>query len=477
MILTSEKTNELIRKAGLHLGCYAAFTRMGTKIAKHHMAVINKLHQIERGEIDRLMITMPPRHGKTYFISESFPAYYLGRNPTKYFLFCTYNQQYANEIGRKVRNQLINPVYNAIFPDSTIDRDNQSIKAFSTTSGGAYFAMGIGGSLTGRGAHILLIDDPVKNQKEADSVVIREMHKAWYSSTAYTRLMPGGAIIIVQTRWHEDDLAGHLLSEHSHENWDIINLPAIAEYDDCLGREIGDPLWPGANNEMFTEEKLNRIMETLTDREWSALYQQKPVPASGNMVKFDWFGEYANRPAGKFRTVQSWDTAYKVKQINDPSACTTWDETEEGHYLVDGFSKRMQYPELKKTIKNKAAEFSPDAILIEDKASGISLIQELRNETRLPIIAIEPDGDKITRMNAASGEIESGRTFLPESAGWLSKYTYELTSFPLAEHDDYVDSTSQYLTWAKKTNYRPVISSAGTRTFGRGNRGGRYGRL
>lgn len=434
---------------------YAAYQWPGYKPAKHHRLIARHLEAVERGEITRLMISMPPRHGKSMLASEFFPAWYLGRNPSHYVIAATYAQELADDFGRKVRDQIAEPAFQAIFPGCRLKGSSTSSKRFhvtqddhdtlTTDNDGAYFAAGIGGPLTGRGAHLMLIDDPVKNREEAESETIRRRNKDWYTSTAYTRLMPGGKIVIIQTRWHDDDLTGWQLREHQHEGWTVLSLPALAETDDdIIGRKRGEPLW-----EQYPVEALERIKQSLGSRDWSALYQQRPAPSEGGMFKSGWFQRYDRRAEKYLRIVQSWDTAIKPKQINDPSCCTTWGEKHGGWDLLQVMVRRLEYPDLKSLVVSQAAAWTPDAILIEDKASGQQLLQDLRRETQLPIIGIQPEKDKITRASACSAMIEAGRVYLPTQAAWLTDYEMEMLQFPNAAHDDQVDSTTQFLNWVK----------------------------
>lgn len=270
---------------------YAAYQWPGYRDAAHHRLIARKLEAVERGEIKRLMIFMPPRHGKSMLASEFFPAWYLGRNPEHYVIASTYAQELADDFGRKVKGQIEDPAYGAIFPGVRLAEDSKSVKRFHLEGGteigtaqrGAYYAVGIGGPLTGRGAHLLLIDDPVKNREEADSEIVRKRIKEWFTSTAYTRLMPGARIVVIQTRWHEDDLSGWLLKEHPHEGWEVLDLPALD----------GDkPLWP----EQYDREALLRIKQAVGPRDWSALYQQRPSPDEGTFFQRAWFKTWTDRP-------------------------------------------------------------------------------------------------------------------------------------------------------------------------------------
>ena len=425
--------------AKLHKFAIASWGGYGP--APHHLMISAALRRVAQGHCKRLMIFMPPRHGKSMLASEFFPAWYLGRNPAHQVIAATYAQGLADDFGRKVRNIVASDLYQQVFPSCVLSGDSQAANRFHTTHGGAYFAVGAGGPITGRGAHLLLVDDPVKGREDAESATMRQRLKDWYTSVARTRLMPGGAIVIIQTRWHEDDLAGWLLREHAHEGWEVLNLPALAEKGDPLGREEGAALWPGA----YPMSELETIKRSIGSRDWTALYQQRPAPAEGGLVKVAWFRRYAAPPEKPRRIIQSWDTGLKAAEVNDPSVCTTWAETETDFYLLDVLRARMEYPALRRAVEAQSLRWKPAAILVEDKASGQSVVQDLRHSTRLPVIPVEPKGDKVVRLLAISALIEAGRVHLPQFASWLPDFESEVAAFPNATHDDQVDSMTQAL--------------------------------
>ncbi len=434
------------RRLAAQVGTLIGFAKAswgGYRAAPHHRAIADRLRRVARGEIRRLMIFMPPRHGKSMLASEYFPAWYLGRNPTAQVIAATYAQGLADDFGRKVRNLVAGDVFSESFPQVSLSGDSQAANRFHTAQGGAYFAVGAGGPITGRGADLLLIDDPIKGREDAESTTLRQRLKDWYTSVARTRMMPGGAIVVIQTRWHEDDLAGWLLREHSHEGWEVLNLPALAEPGDQLGRVEGEPLWPAA----YPLAELETIRRAIGSRDWAALYQQRPAPVKGGLVKTAWFQRYKAAPANPYRILQSWDTGLKAAEVNDPSVCTTWAETDTGYYLLDVLARRLEYPDLRRAVQSMAEKWEPTLVLVEDKASGQSIVQDIRQNTTIPVLPIEPKGDKVVRLMAVSALIESGRVFLPESAPWLADYEAELASFPNATHDDQVDSTSQALNY------------------------------
>jgi len=767
----------------------------GYIIARHHLIVANALEAVERGEIKRLIINLPPRSGKTMELSEFFPAWYWGRNPDKKIIFLTHGQEKADDVGRMVRDQLIDPLHRRIFPACQVSESSKSIHRMNTKQRGEYYSIGMGGQIVGRGAHLLIIDDPIKGRAEADSTLKQNRLRAAYQGDIYTRLMSGNAIIVCQTRWTNNDLTGWLLTEHKRENWTVINIPAIAEVDnDILRRSTGDTIWP--EMEIFTKEYLELVKATVGTREWNAQYQQRPIDIEGGIVKLSWFKYYTVLPEFE-RIVQSWDsvhkdgvltlkhdglvkimsledlwgiidsnvekngnrevkqvsgwqvwgkedftdikyilrhpfngklkkvenrcggvlvtdnhsiinekgervkpedishrtnlpwprykrvptvsnkstkhalfigskelawtcgffvaegstsiktiykethipslsvsiankdiatlyrcqkaikenlnidtgiygpdktgmhrlcsndknlyyyfnrfydskrekivsddlfnaytevkeafldgyiegdghytgksvdivtksqtlvyqiawminvltgnkprfyhrrdkpniyrfmagnhrsdtltnkvtdveydgyvydleteshtfragnilvsnTASKPEEINDPSVCTTWGITGNAYYLIDVFRKRLEYPALKKAVVKLYDKFHPSAVLIEDKSSGTSLIQDIRYDTKIPVIAIDPKNvKKEIRMSVESDKIEAGRVFLPEKASWLVDYETELTQFPLYANDDMVDSTSQFLKWIAGKGFSGMVRLTG----------------
>ena len=426
------------------------------EVAGHHRVVADALERVARGECKRLMLFLPPRHGKSFLASTHFPAWFLGRSPAAQIIACTYAQEFADDIGRSVRNLVAEPEYGRVFPGVSLRSDSTSAKRFHTNAKGVYAAVGAGGPITGRGAHLLLIDDPLKNREEADSPTVRRRLKDWYTSTAYTRLMPGGAIVVIQTRWHEDDLAGWLLKEHAHEGWEVLSLPAVAERDEAwplrggeFRRSAGDALWPA----WYPLSRLQEIKRSVGSRDWSALYQQRPMPDEGGTCQVGWFRRYSEPPTGVRRILQSWDVGSKDKETNDPSVCVTLAETDAGLYVLDVLRDRMIYPVLRRTVEDHARRrfcgLPVSAVLVEDKGNGISLLQDLGASTRLPLIPVEPDGSKLVRWARVTPTIEARRVWLPVAAPWLVDFESELSGFPAVAHDDQVDALSQALNWLR----------------------------
>lgn len=437
----------------LPLLAYAIGMWEGYHPAEHHRLIASALERVADGSLKRLMIFMPPRHGKSMLASEFFPAWYLGIHPDHQVIASTYAQELANDFGRKVRNITKSPEHAALFPGFSLSADSQAACRFHTPQKGVYQGVGVEGGATGRGAHLLLIDDPVKNREEAESESRRKLVKDWYTSTAYTRLMPGGAVIVIQTRWHEDDLAGWLLREHQHEHWEVLNLPALAEPGDALGRAEGAPLWP----ESYPLEALERIRRTVGARDWAALYQQRPSAAEGTIFKREHWQTHKPtettpmallQALGIHHVVQAWDTAFKTKETNDFSACVTIGVARSRYYILDVWRDRAEFPELKRAMVSQHAKWKAHSVVIEDTAAGQSLIQELRRNTRMPLVAVKADRDKVTRAHAVTPTHEAGLCYLPEDEPWVADFEDELAGFPGAAHDDQVDAFVHAMTYA-----------------------------
>jgi predicted phage terminase large subunit-like protein len=456
--------NSAIELARVDLAAYGAAQSSQFELAPHHQKIVEELERIERGEIDRLMIFMPPRHGKSHTASTLFPAWYLGRHPDRSVIASSYGQELASDFGRRTRGFVTDSLHTTIFPRCVIADDSNAVHRFGLLAGGGYFAVGAGGPITGRGADLLLIDDPIKNAEDARSVTARRSLQTWFEHVAYTRLAPGGAIVLIQTRWHQDDLAGWLLREHAAEGWKVLSLPAIAEKDEGW-RSEGEALWPAK----FPIETLDRIREAIGSTAWASLYQQRPVAEEGAVFKRNWFRTYSEIP--KFnRLIFSLDTAFKTGQSSDYSVIAVIAETTTGYFLLHLSRGRWEFPDLKRQAIALAEIWSPHYVLIEDAASGQSLIQSLKAETRLPILPIRPQGDKIARASAVSPLAESGRVFLPESAPWLAPFVDEACSFPAAPHDDQVDALTQGLSYLRGEGYQPISYQPGP-----GERGPRLG--
>ena len=427
---------------------YARHQMEGYLSPPHIKLLAHKLEDVERGKIKRLAIFMPPRHGKSILTSEFFPAWYLGRNPKKFIICSTYGQELADDFGRKVRNQLQDPRYQEIFPDVGLATDSSSMRRFNTSKGGVYYAVGAGSAITGRGAHLLLIDDPIKGREDADSEAMRSNLLDWYRSTAYTRLMPGGSVVLIQTRWHEDDLAGWVLKETEHEGWEVIEFPAVLDERAAklLKKKQGEALW----EEAYPLSRLEEIKKTLGSREWASLYAQKPSVEEGNVIKRWWWKTWKKKtPPQCDYILQSWDTAYTSNKTSDFSACTTWgiftdDQGQSNAILLGAKRDRWEFPELKNVAVELYNQFNPDLVIIEAKASGWSLVQEM-SRMGIPITPFNPKKqDKKARVHSITPIMENGKIWAPDK-DWAEDVISQCASFPNSKYDDLVDSTSQAL--------------------------------
>jgi predicted phage terminase large subunit-like protein len=422
-----------------------------------HLEVIAaKLSAVRQGKIRRLIINLPPRHLKSLMASIAFPAWCLGHDPSAQILCVSYAQDLADKLARDCRAIMMSPWYRQVFP-SRLAPHRQAVQEFITTRQGYRLATSTGGVLTGRGADIILIDDPLKPE-EALSEARRQACNEWYDHTLYSRLNDKrhGAIIIVMQRLHEDDLVGHVLEQ---EDWEVVRFPAIAEADETheveticgprsFTRRQDEALHPGRE----PLQTLGRIRRTIGEYNFAGQYQQSPAPPGGGLVKADWFKRYSekNQPERFDRIMQSWDTANKATELSDFSVCTTWGVKGKDLFLLEVFRRRLEYPGLKRAVRDQQRLFGATVVLIEDKASGTQLIQELIYEGCYSVTRYEPTTDKIMRLHAQTAVIENGFVYIPETAPWLAEYLHEVTVFPNGKHDDQVDSTAQFLDWFKR---------------------------
>ena len=421
-------------------------------------AIALQLERCYRREIRRLVITLPPRYLKSICASVAFPAWALGHNPGLKFICASYSSDLAAKHARDCRKVMASEWYRRLFPGTALDRRKNTELEFYTTQGGYRLSTSVGGTLTGLGGNFILIDDPMK-AGDAHSEAQRKAVKEWYDSTLYSRLNSKSedVIVLIAQRLHLDDLVGHVLEKGG---WEHLCLPAIAEVPDDIEiapgefhhRGIGDLLHP----EREPQATLDEIKAALGSQQFSAQYQQAPVPASGNLVKWAWFRTYRDLPprGPNDRIVQSWDTASKPDQLNDYSVCTTWLIKDKDYYLIDVFRQRLEYPDLKRKVMELWSGHRARTVLIEDKGSGTHLIQDLRRVSGgVRPIGIMPTGDKLTRMAAHAAKIEAGHVLLPERASWLGDFRAELLAFPSGRYDDQVDSLSQVLTWRDERKF------------------------
>ncbi len=406
---------------------FTEYTNPAYRRAIHHELIADRLEAVERGEIDRLMIFMPPRHGKSELASKRFPAWCLGRNPSRQLIAASYNSDLANDFGRNVRNIVGSEEFGEVFPNVSLAPDSQAANRMNTNHGGAYVAAGVGTAITGRGADIALIDDPFKDREEADSERRRELVWDWYRSTLYTRLMPGAAIVIIATRWHEDDLAGRLLDSQP-EQWDVLDLPAI--------NDAGEALWP----EWYDLEALERIRASIGQREWSALYQQQPQPDEGTFFQRDWFKFWSVLP-----NVRIYGTSdYAVTDGGgDWTVHRVWGiDQADNIYRIDGWRGQTpadQWIDAKLDLieKYKPHAWFGEAGVIQKAVEPMLLRRMRERKVRCRMEWVPSIHDKATRARGFQARASMGNVYFEPTAD-LSEFLV----FPAGKHDDEVDCAS-----------------------------------
>lgn len=436
----------------------------------HIEMMASKLEACRRGEITRLIINLPPRGLKSHCTSVAFAAWWLAHNPAGHVICASYGQDLADKLARDCRLLMLSPWYRRLFPTRLANR--YAIHDFTTTENGTRLATSVGGVLTGRGADLILLDDPLKPD-EALSETRRKAVNDWYDNTLLSRLndKAKGCIIIIMQRLHMDDLVGHVLEQ---ENWDVLSFPAIAERDethvinDIYGRrlfvrKVGDALHP----ERESLATLQAIRKTTGEYNFTSQYQQDPAPPGGAMVKLDWlrFYEPGEEPAKFSQIVISWDTANKSSELSDYSVATVWGVLYKKYYLLDVVREKLNYPDLKRAILELKKRYRPMNIVIEDKASGTQLIQDLNSDLVYGINAYTPPPgtDKMMRLHAQTAMFENGFVLLPRKAPWLDDYIKELTGFPGSRYDDQVDSTTQFLAYIRADDSWEVWCRLGER--------------
>jgi predicted phage terminase large subunit-like protein len=422
---------------------------------EHHAVMATKFEEIASGKTKRLIINMPPRHTKSEFASYLLPAWYLGKFPNRKIIQCSNTAELAVGFGRKVRNLVDGEQYAKIFPNVALRSDSKAAGRWATNANGDYFAIGVGGTVTGKGADLLIIDDPHSEQEAAlaasDPSVFDKVYE-WYTSGPRQRLQPGGSIVVVMTRWSKRDLTGKIcqaMIDRDGDEWEMITLPAIKKNE--------KPLWP----EFWSYDELCKLREELPLSKWQAQYQQDPTSEEGALVKREWWMEWEpERPPPCQFVIQSWDTAFTKSERADYSACTTWgvffkDENEFDPHIIllDSFKERMEFPQLKERALQMYREWEPDACIVEAKASGAPLVFELRR-MGIPVQEYTPTrgNDKISRVNAVSDLFASGKVWAPRKR-WAEEVIEELAAFPNSDHDDLVDSTTQALLRFRKGGF------------------------
>lgn len=462
-VLMEEARRELARRT---MGDFVLYVDDNYQMNWHHRLLCDYLDKLARKEIRRLMVFMPPRHGKSELVSRKFPAFLLGRNPDTSIISCSYSADLASRMNRDVQRLIDSEKYSVLFPESHLFGKNIRSTAkgsFLRNSDifeivnhrGTYRSSGVGGGITGMGGEYIIIDDPVKNREDADSATMREKVYDWYTSTLYTRLEKDGCILLTLTRWHEDDLAGKLLkaAQEGADQWTILELPAVCEYPPKPYdvRQEGEALWKWK----YDEEALEKMKVTVGSRDWAALYQQHPTPGEGGTFKREWWNYYKVLPDGLYDFVQSWDCTFKDAQSSDYVVGQVWARKGSSRYLLDQVRGRMSFTETLYAIRSLSAKWT-QAIrkLVEDKANGTAVIDVLRKE--IPgLIPVEPEGGKIVRANAVTAVAEAGNIYLPDPsiAPWVHDFVEEHAVFPNGANDDQVDAQTQANTYYNSSSF------------------------
>jgi len=420
-------------------------------VGKHHRILADMLMAIEQGEKDRICVNIPPRHGKSQLVSIFFPAWFLGRNPNKKVMMVSHTTDLAVDFGRKVRNLIAVDAYKSIFPTVNLASDSKSAGRWNTSVGGEYYACGVGSALAGRGADLLLVDDPHSEQDVINgNFSVFEKAYEWYTFGARTRLMPGGRVAIIQTRWHMDDLTGRVVRDMGQneraDEFEVIEFPAILDIKDAkTGKSVQKPLWP----EFFDLDALLRTKASMPTFQWNAQYQQEPTAEEAALIKREWWNIWTKEDPPKCEyLIMSLDSAAEKHNRADFTALTTWgvffneDTDAYNIILLNSIKKRLEFPELKQLALEEYADWEPDSFIVEKKSSGVAIYQEMRR-MGLPVQEYTPhrgSGDKLARLNSVADIVASGIVWVPETR-WAEEVVEEIAGFPFMSHDDLVDST------------------------------------
>ena len=406
---------------------------------RHHKIIAEKFNQIANKKIKRLIINMPPRHTKSEFSSFLLPAWMIGRNPKLKIIQSTHTTELAVRFGRKAKTLIDSPEYQQIF-QTRLREDSQAAGKWETQQGGEYYAAGVGSAITGRGADLLIIDDP---HSEQDALNLEALERAyeWYTSGPRQRLQPGGTIVLVMTRWNTKDLTGKLLNaqrETKADQWEIIEFPAIMP--------SGKPVWP----EYWDKEELEGVKASLSLQKWNSQWMQNPTSEEGALIKREWWNNWEGEVPPLHHVIQSYDTAFMKKETADYSAITTWgvfyrnEDSGPQLILLDAIKERYEFPELRRVAYEQYQYWQPETVIVESKASGLPLTYELR-KMGIPVINFTPSkgNDKHTRVNSVAPLFESGQIWAPTEKEFAQEVIEECAAFPYGDHDDLVDSMTQ----------------------------------
>jgi len=449
LLIQNQAKQELAKRSYEH---YVEYAHSGIYThARHTKFLCNKIDELLKQGNKRIMVFMPPRHSKSMTITETLPSYFLLNNPDKRVIITSYSDDLAQTFGRKNRHKV--QEFGKQMYNLTVAKDKANVKNWDIQGyRGGLTSSGVGGALTGKGADLMIIDDPVKNSQEANSITYRNRVYDEYTSSLITRLEPNGSVVLIMTRWHEDDLAGRLLT-NEREKWDIVSFPAICEDEnDTLGRKIGEPLWSKRGFDLKWSEATKK---SVGSRVWASLYQQRPSPDTGNIFDRNWWRFYTNLPTKLDRVVQSWDFAFKDSKTSDYVVGQVWGKIGADIYLIDQFRAKADFVKSLQAVRQMSDKY-PNARqkYMEDKANGSAIIASLKKEIN-GILPIDPKSSKTARAYAVTPEIESGNVFLPspEKFKWVEDFVEECTVFPNGKNDDSVDAMTQALSQLQKRGW------------------------
>ena len=449
-------TRQASRAAHDDLLAFCKHMDLDYKVGAHHKILAKLLMQIEAGEKDRICVNIAPRMGKSHLISTMYPAWYVGRNPSKQVMLVSHTTDLAVDFGRKVRNIISTPQYAQVFPDVSLATDSKSAGRWNTSHGGIFYATGVGSALAGRGAHMLIVDDPHSEQDVLNGKFeVFERAYQWFTYGARTRLMPGNsAVAICATRWHLDDLTGRVIQDMTKrpgaDQYEVVEFPAILESEDPeTGEAVEKSLWP----EVFSLEELQRTRAVMPSFQWNAQYMQRPTSQEAALIKRDWWNEWVHDdPPDCEYIIMALDAAAETHNRADYTAITTWgvffNEEVDAYniILLNAVKDRMEFPELKRKALEEYAEWEPDSFIVEKKSAGTALYQELRR-MGLPVQEFTPhrgSGDKLARLNAVTDIVASGLCWVPRTR-WAEELVDEVAAFPFGSHDDQVDCLTMTL--------------------------------